>query len=293
MKRAYLSLTLAMTVFGTIGLFRRALPLPSGMLALSRGVVGMLFLLLFIILRGQRLDRAAIAAHRWPLLVSGAMIGVNWILLFEAYRYTTVATATLCYYMAPIFVLLASPLFGEKLSARRAGCIVVALGGMVLISGVLDRAGGLAAGELTGVALGLGAALFYAGVILTNQRLRAVPAYDKTIVQLGAASVVLVPYSLLTEDWGAVAFTPAIIVALLVVGVVHTGIAYALYFGSMGSLPAQTVALFGYIDPIVAILLSALVLHEPMGAAEWLGAVLVLGATAVSELGPRKERKTE
>ena len=283
-RSAKLSLITAMVIFGTIGIFRRYIPLSSAMLALVRGAVGTAFLLALVHLKGSRADGAAIRKNLLPLCASGAFIGFNWILLFEAYRYTSVATATLCYYMAPILVILASPiLFRERLTAKKALCVAAAFAGMVLVSGVLDAGfGGIS--EMRGVLLGLGAAVLYATVILMNKFIRGISAYDKTIVQLASAAIVLLPYTLVTEDWSALEFTPLILVMLLIVGVVHTGWAYALYFGSISALKTQTVALFSYIDPIVAILLSALLLREGMSILSGIGAVLVLGSTLVSEL---------
>lgn len=277
----------SMLIFGTIGVFRRYIPLPSSVLAMARGWIGMAFLLVVVRLKGQKLDRKAIGRNVPCLLASGIAMGFNWILLFEAYRYTSVATATLCYYMAPIFVILVSPLLlKEELSRKKMFCVAVAVTGMVLVSGV-TKAGFRGAGEWTGVLLGLGAAVLYASVVLLNKFIREIDVYDKTIVQLGTAAVVLLPYTLLTEDFGQITFEPLAVGLLLVVGILHTGIAYALYFGCMKHLPGQTVALFSYIDPVCAILLSALLLRETMGTAEGIGAVLVLCAALVSELPER------
>ena len=179
-------------------------------------------------------------------------------------------------------------LLKEKLTVKKVLCVIVALIGMVFVSGVLD--GGISdVSEMKGILFGLGAAALYATVIMMNQKLREVPTYDKTIMQLGAAAVVLIPYILFVEDLSAVVLTPLIVFMLIIVGVVHTGIAYALYFGSMNGLKAQTVALFSYIDPIVAIILSAMFLKEPMTIYSAIGAVLVLGATMISEL-PEKRK---
>ena len=283
------SLILAMVIFGTIGIFRKYIPLPSGIVACARGILGVAFLLVFIKIKKIKMDREAIKKHLWILLVSGGFIGLNWVLLFESYRYTSVAVATLCYYMAPIFVMIVSPfLLKEKLTVKKVLCVIVALIGMVFVSGVLD--GGISdVSEMKGILFGLGAAALYATVIMMNQKLREVPTYDKTIMQLGAAAVVLIPYILFVEDLSAVVLTPLIILMLIIVGIVHTGIAYALYFGSMNGLKAQTVALFSYIDPIVAIILSAMFLKEPMTIYSAVGAVLVLGATMISEL-PEKRK---
>ena len=286
---ATFKLTLSMVIFGTIGVFRRYIPLPSSLVAMSRGLIGMLFLLLVMLLRRGGMNRTAVRRKLGLLCLSGAAIGVNWILLFEAYNYTSVATATLCYYLAPMFVILASPLVvGERLTAKKLICVLAALLGMVFVSGVLETGGG--SSDLKGVLLGLGAAVLYASVVLMNKQLGDVPAYDRTIVQLGSSAAVLLPYVLLTEDMGALTFTPGTIGLLLVVGIVHTGIAYALYFGSLMQLKAQTAAILSYIDPVVAVLLSALVLREHMSLLSGLGAVLVLGAAVVSELPSRRKK---
>lgn len=278
---ARLSLIISMTVFGTIGLFRRFIPLPSGMIAFFRGLIGTLFLLLVVIVSKRKSDGRAIKRNLPWLVLSGAFIGINWILLFEAYNYTSVATATLCYYMAPIFVIIASPfLLKEKLRLKQALCVAVALCGMVLVSGVLG--GGEV--DVAGILCGLGAAVFYASVILLNKKISGISAYDKTIVQLASATAVILPYTLIAERGASVSVTPTVIILLLVVGAIHTGASYTLYFGSLGSLSAQTAAIFSYVDPVVAILLSAVVLREKIGVAEIIGAVLILGAAAVSEL---------
>lgn len=282
------SLILAMSIFGTIGVFRNYIPFPSGFIAFSRGLLGTSFLLLTAFIRGRRLSFQAIRNNIILLIVSGALIGFNWILLFESYRYTTVATSTLCYYMAPIFVILASPLvLSEKLSARKILCVIIALFGMVLVSGIFKTEfNGVS--ELYGVFFGLGAAVLYASVIILNKKLVEIPANEKTIMQLLSAAIVVLPYTLFAENISEIIFTPFALTLLLIVGIIHTGLSYHLYFNSFKDLKAQTVALLSYIDPAVAILASALVLREKIGVFEIFGAVLILGSTLVSELFDNK-----
>ena len=216
-------------------------------------------------------------------------MGFNWILLFEAYRYTTVAVATLCYYFSAIFVIVASPLLlKERLTPVKAGCAAVALFGMVLVSGVTESASG--AFSPMGVALGLGAAVLYASVVLLNKRLSGISSFDTTISQLGVAAMVLLPYVLFTENLPTLSVSPFGLAMLLTVAVVHTGAAYAMYFSSLQQLKAQTVALFSYLDPIVALILSVFVLREPMTLAAATGAVLVLGAMIASEFLPDQKK---
>ena len=276
--KARLGLITAMVVFGSIGIFRRYISLPSGMIGACRGLMGALFLFAVSRLRRQRMDVQSLRPSLGKLIFSGISMGFNWILLFEASRFTSVAMATLCYYMAPVFVILASPfLLKEKLTPGKLLCVLAAVVGVALVGGVGEG------GSLTGVLLGLGAAVLYATVVLMNKTLQDVPTEDRTMLQLAAAGLVLVPYSLLAENLSGVTMDGTSLIMLLIVGAIHTGWAYWLYFGSMRALPAQTVALYSYIDPIVAILLSALILGEALTPLGIVGAVLVLGATLVSE----------
>ncbi len=288
MKRSFSgpksALVTAMLIFGTIGIFRNFIPLSSSALAMFRGFIGMGFLLVFVKLQGRAIDWAAIRKNLLALTISGILIGLNWILLFESYCYTSVAVATLCYYMAPVIVILLSPLvLKEALTLQKVLCSAFAFAGMILVSGVLS-AQSMGDGAFKGIALGLGAACLYAGVILMNKKMGPIGAYDKTMVQLFAASIVLLPYNLLMGQSVTGPLTVTSVVLVAVVGIVHTGFAYALYFGSMADLPAQTVALYSYIDPVAAIVLSLLIFQENIGLSGYLGAILILGSTLASDL---------
>ncbi len=287
MNTAKLKLFGAMGIFGTIGIFIRYIPLPSAAVAFFRGVLGVIFLVTVILLTGKRPDWAAIRKNLSILVISGGAIGFNWILLFESYKHTTVSTATVCYYLAPLLLLLASPLLGEKLTVKKLLCVGAALLGLACVSGVME--GGLPPlEELLGVLLGVGAAILYATVMFLNRKLSPIPAYDKTILQLGSAAVVILPYLLLTQPAPLPAMTAGQWVLLAVVGIVHTGIAYTLYFGSMKDLSAQTVAIFSYLDPVIAVLLSAFLLKEPIGIWGVVGSVLILGSALYSEMPTTK-----
>lgn len=276
-------------LFGTIGIFVNYIPLPSSVIAMSRGIVGALFLLLLALLRRERPDLAAIRKRLPLLLLSGAVLGCNWMLLFQAYKYAGVATGTLCYYLAPVFVTLLSPLlFGEKLTAKKLCCAIVALAGMIPISGVLDSAADV---SVTGILFGVGAACLYTCIVILNKKINGDSDSDRTLVQLAASGLVMLPYVLFTQDLASLTLTTTQLLLLVTVGVVHTGLAYMLYLSSVNALPAQTVAIFSYVDPITAIVLSALLLNEPFGAWSIVGAVLILGATLVSEIEFNK-RKT-
>lgn len=284
--RSLAMLTAAMVLWGTLGVFRRAIPLSSGLVALARGVIGAVSLALLTKVRGRRLFHGIGRRKVLLLALSGAVMGANWILLFEAYRFTPVSIATLCYYMEPTFLILASPLFlRERLTLRKCLCAGVSLLGMALVSGVLDGAPPQS-GEWRGILLGLGAAVLYTAVVLLNKRTAGVDPYEKSVIQLTAAAAALLPYLLATEDFSALSLSKEAAGMLLVIGLVHTGAAYALYFGSLEGLRAQTIAVFSYLDPVTALLLSALLLSERMSALAILGAVLILASAITSELAP-------
>ncbi len=288
-RTSKIMLAVSMVIFGTIGIFRKYIPLPSAVLAMSRGFIGAAFLIFILKIGGGRISRQAVKNNIVALVSSGAVLGINWILLFEAYRYTSVATATLAYYMAPVIVILLSPmLFGERLTGRKILCVAVAVIGMVLVSGVFTSGGEM---QTKGILLGLCAAVFYALVMIINRYIHGMTADDKTIIQLLVAAVVLLPYTVFTGEMSSVQFTTLSLAMLIVVGVIHTGVAYRLYFGSMRDVKATTVALYSYIDPALAVVLSATVLGEAMTIVEILGAVLVLGATMASEFTPRRKNR--
>ena len=283
MKKEKSMLLLSMVIFGTIGLLRRYIPCSSGFLALTRAVIGAVFLLILVRMKKQKPDLTAIRKNGLLLALSGAALGFNWIFLFESYNHTSVATATVCYYLAPILVILLSPiLFREKLTRRQRIGAVCAMAGLIAVSGLPDT--GLPGWEeWKGICFGLAAAKLYACVMLLNKKLRSIGPYDKTISQLFLAAAVMLPYVLLTENLSEMELSFHAIFLLLVAGIVHTGIAYWLYFGSMGALKSQTVALYSYLDPIVAIVLSLVVLKEPMTPIAAIGSLLVLGSAFFTE----------
>ena len=280
-------LILSMLIFGTIGVVRRYIPFPSSVVALVRAVIGLAFLLLLNCVRRRRADRKAVRRNLGKLLLLGVMLGANWIFLFEAYNHTSVAAATICYYMAPVFIILLSPvIFGEKITLRKGICAAVAVFGMVLVSDVLSS--GLHGAK--GLLFGLIAAGLYAAIVIVNRTLRDISAEDRTVMQFAVSAAVMLPYVLLTENVRALEPTPFILAMLVLLGVVHTGFAYVLYFGSIPRVPAQTAALLSYLDPVVAVILSVTLLHEAMSVPAMIGAALVIVAMAASEFRPGRGR---
>lgn len=278
------ALITAVLVFGTVGVLKNSLELPPALVALIRGVLGALFLILFMLITRKKFSFGAVKRNLPVLLLSGGCIGLNWLLLFEAVD-ISVSVGTLCYYTAPIFVILFSPLLlKEKLTPTKLVAVVIALLGMLLVSGVFEAGGGA---DPFCVLYGIGAALLYASVMVLNKKLKEISAYERTVMQLLFASAILLPFCLFGGEFATLKGCGGTEWALLaVIGVVHTGICYALYFGSMMKLTGQTVALLSYLDPATAILWSALLLGEKLTPLAAVGAVLVIASAMAGELLP-------
>lgn len=285
-KNPRLMMISAMAIFGTLGLFVRKIPVSSGELALYRACLAAVLLGAFLLLTCQPIPVSKIRRELPLLLLSGVAVGINWILLFEAYKYTTVSLATLSYYFAPVIVTAVCPvLFHEKLTGRQLLCFLMSTLGLVLITGVGDVGGGR---DLIGVLFGLGAAVFYAGVVLLNKFIRQVDGIHRTFLQFLAAIVTLTPYVLATSGVHLDTLDGVGWANLLVVGLLHTGVTYCMYFSSLRELPGQKAAILSYIDPLVAVALSVTVLGETMTASQLVGGGLILGFTLWNELSPRE-----
>lgn len=278
-----LQMILSMAIFGTIPLFVRSIPLTSAEVALFRAVIA-LACIMTAKAALKKPVRLKGAGREVPLLLlSGAAMGVNWILLFEAYRYTTVSVATLSYYFAPVIVMIACPLlFHERVRALQIACFAGSTAGLALVVG----AGGLSAGTdpVKGVLFGLGAAALYASVMLLNKKLKRVGGIDRTVLQFAAAATVLAPYVLLTGGIRLGGMSTPGWLCLLAVGAIHSALAYVLYFSSLKSLPGQETAILSYIDPLVAVALSMTVLGEPVAPLQLIGGAMILGFTLLNEL---------
>lgn len=284
MDRPTGSYFLAMLVFGTLAPFVRRIAVSSAELALYRAILGAALIGIYLLTTKKTLPRGSRREYLL-LLLSGAAMGVNWILLFEAYRYTTVSTATLCYYFAPVIVTALSPLlFREKLTARQLLCFAMATVGLVLITG-MERGG-----SVKGVLFGLGAAGFYAAVVLLNKYIRGIDGIQRTFFQFLAAIAALIPYVAFTGGITLSRLDAVGVICLLTVGLLHTGVTYCLYFSSLKALPGQRAAILSYIDPLTAVLVSVTLLREPLTLPQALGGALILGFTLWNLLPERTKQ---
>lgn len=285
---AYLA---ALLLFGSNGIIAAAIALPSSDIVLLRTFLGALSLAAILaITQRHTLQAPSRPREAAALLLSGAALGASWIFLFRAYQTIGVGVSSLLYYCGPIIVMALSPLiFGEKLTGGKiAGFIAVACGAFLIAAQGLG-------GNMPIV--GIASAFCYALMVIASKRAPHIEGLENSALQVSAAFVTALVLTLATQgvpsflspgiaagiDWRAVAM----------LGVVNTGIGCLLYFSAVAKLPVQTVAVVGYLEPLSAVVFSAVLLGEAITPVRLMGAALIIGGAIFCELaGKRASAKT-
>ena len=269
---------LALLLFGTNGIYVAHISISGSQIVLMRTLIGGIVLTSIVLLRGGFSFRS-IRSELPYLVLGGTALGLNWAALFAAYRLLNVSLATLIYYAGPMLVLLLSPrLFGEKLTKMKILALAVVAVGLVFITGSI-AAGGL---SIPGMMIAAVSAFFYAALIVFNKRIHKTSGLHTATIEVDIAFVVVLIFVFLTV--GLPHPVPSDIPWLLLIGLVNTGLAYVLYFSGLQKLPGQSVALISYIDPVSALVFSALILHESMTVLQIIGAVFIIGGAMLGEL---------
>lgn len=265
----------SMIIFGTLAIFIRNINVSSGELALYRAILAIFVVGLFLLITKQKINFKKIGKEILLLIFSGMVMGLNWVFLFEAYKYTTVSIATLSYYFAPVIVTIVSPLlFKEKLGIKGLICFIFSTIGIVLITGLGDQNNDN--NHLLGILFGLLAAIFYATVMILNKFTKTVGGIQRTFLQFIFATIILIPYVIFTTGFTIESLGKTGWINLLIVGIIHTGITYCMYFSSLKELPGQNAAILSYVDPLVAIIISVFALKESITPIQIIGGLLIL-----------------
>lgn len=289
-KNSKIFIIIAMFLFGTIGLFVRIINLSSGEIALFRSLIATIVIIFYLLVTKQKIFLKLNSKDLILILISGVAIGINWVLLFESYKYTTISIATLTYYFAPIIVTVLCPLiFKEKMKFFQWICFLISTIGLVLITGIGDVSQGN--NHLVGVGFGLGAAIVYACIILLNKKIEKVDAIHRTLFQFLSSLIILLPYVMVNTGFEIFSITTKGLVSLITIGIIHTGVAYCLYFTAVKNLTGQNVAILSYIDPLVAVILSVAILNETMTLMQIIGGILIITFTLWNEIINNKTRK--
>lgn len=281
--KAKLKMIFSMITFGTIAFFVKNIPLSTGEISLFRAIIGLIVISIYQLFRGNRIGISKIKRDLPILFLSGVVMGFQWVLLFQAYEYTTVSLATLSYYFAPVLLIILSAfILKERLTKKQIICFFMATLGLIMIIGV--NSGDISNTSTLGILYGLGAAVLYATVLFLNKLIKNVTGTDRTVIQFIAAIIVLTPYVIATSGINILGINTSGLINLLILGAFHTGFVYCLFFSSVKDLKGQEAAILSYIDPLVSILVSVAVLKENMSSLQIIGGAMILGFTLINEL---------
>lgn len=270
----------AVIIYGTNGYFLHYINCSSEFVVMCRGLIGSIFILLMMFISKNLPDLKSIKKNLLMLIISGASLGFNWLFLFAGYRYA-VAITSLCNYTAPIIVVIISSLYlKEKLKTKQIVCIGIAFIGIVLISGLFD---GEISSDIHCFTYGFLAAIGFVILVLCNKRIKDIKPLDKTVVQLFVSFLTVLPV-VLTKHYIPASLDTNSLIILIMMGVINTGVAYILYFNSIDTLPAHQIAILGYVEPVLSILIGTIIFKESMTFLGGIGAILILGAALFNEI---------
>ena len=267
----------SMAIFGTLGFFSRyTSAITSAELSFYRSASAFVIIGIYFLCRGRQLSWHKLRKDVGIMLLSGIALAVNWLFMFEAFRHTSISLATISYYFAPVIVTVVCPfLFHEKMTGRQLICFVMSTLGLALIVNVFEASP--EAADSLGIFYGLLAAVFYALFIILNKYIKSVGSMERSFYQFGIAAVVILPYTALGDGFHLLALDTSGWAALMIICLVHTVIMHYAYFQSLSQLTGQEVAVLGYIDPLVAVVISYFLLHETMTFSQAVGGAMILG----------------
>lgn len=283
-NKSRFKIIIAMIIWGTVGVFVKEIKLSSIEIALYRSIIGVIFTTTLSLFLKEKWDRQDLKVDLPILVVSGVALGMGWVFLFQGYKNTSVSIATLSYYIAPIFIVLLSFLvLKEKITSKKILSIIGAMIGLFLI---INTKNNMSSGEynhMLGILYSLTAAVFYAIVVILNKFIKRLSGIKVTIIQLLTSTLVLMPVALLNNPSGINKVDLKSLILLILIGTIHTGVAYLLYFSSVKEVEGQSIAVLSYIDPIFALFISGIFLGEKMSIIQVLGGILILGSAYISE----------
>ncbi|MFI3238696.1 MAG: DMT family transporter [Lachnospiraceae bacterium] len=284
----YMMLLFPAMMWGTLGVFVRYIPMSSAHIALVRTVVGSVTLVIIYMFRGNKIDIRVLKNNFIKLFVAGACIGFNWVILFEAYKVTSVSVATVVYYIAPAVVIVVSPiLFAEKLSWNKMIGVLCAIVGMAFVS----FSAGVGEVSIWGIFMAFCGAMMYATVTIVNKFIKDMGGFEAAMWEMIFAAGVLIPYCFLVEKDSFVIPDALGVVNVLTISILHTGVCYGIYFAAIQRMKAQSVAICSFADPFTALIISALFLRERMTLTQVIGAVLIIGGVMFAEVYHKRRSK--
>lgn len=280
MTRTYFKYFLALLLFGSNGIVASYILLNSYEIVFLRTLIGSLFLILVFALSKQKMRFWKNKSHFLCLVISGVAMGASWIFLYEAYAQIGVSIATLACYCGPVIVMIFSPvIFKEKMTSYKLLGFLAVIIGMFCVNGQALSQGRTSWGLICGVL----SAIMYAIMVVFNKKALSITGLENSMCQL-IISFITVAIFIGFKQGFSVNITQANLMPILLLGVVNTGIGCYLYFSSIGELPVHAVSICGYLEPLSALIFSAVILGEKLSLVQIAGAVLILGGAVFGEL---------
>ena len=270
--KSYFKYILALLLFGSNGVVASHIALSSYEIVLLRTLIGSLLLIVLFLLNKGRFTFLQKKTDFLFLAASGAAMGISWMFLYEAYQQIGVSLSSLLYYCGPVIVMVLSPiLFREKLTTPKITGFLFVVVGVILVNGRIVESGESSWGLFCGAM----SAVMYAFMVICNKKASRITGLENSTLQLTISFLTVaiivgvrqgIAFEIAAENW----------LWILFLGLVNTGIGCYFYFSSIGELPVQTVAIYGYLEPLSAVLFSVMLLHETMLPPQVVGAVLII-----------------
>ncbi|NLY44033.1 MAG: EamA family transporter [Clostridiaceae bacterium] len=284
-SKNYIKYFASLLMFGMNGIVASYIHMNSYEIVLTRALIGSLLLIFIFIITKQRVRLLDNKKHLLFVFISGIAIGISWMFLYEAYRQIGVSIATLACYSGPVIIMILSPiLFHEKLTLQKIAGFLSVLIGMFCVNLQALNEGGTTWGVLCGIM----SAVTYAIMVIFNKKATSIKGLENSMWQLIIGFLTVSVFVIVKQGF-SITIEPNSILPVLILGIVNTGIGCYFYFSSIVNLPVQTVAICGYLEPLSAVIFSVLLLNEPMGPVEIIGAALIIGGAAYGEL-PKPEK---
>lgn len=279
-----LKVVIAMFIWGSLGIFVKSIDMPSIEVVFLRSIIACVCIFIYQLIKNKGKDMKPQLSKKNGILliILGVLLSFNWLFLFQAYKYTTITNATISYYLAPVFILLFSPIvLKEKITFKKIISIIIAMLGLILI--ISNQAQGEVGNynHYIGITYGVIAAISYACIVFINKKISNVSSFDRTFYQIFVATLILIPIVLVRQK----IFIPnlKVLLIILILGVVHTGLTYVLYFSSFEFISAQKLSLLSFIDPVSAVIFGTLFLGESLSVFHVIGGIMILACTLLPQ----------
>lgn len=275
-----IKLALVMIIWGSLGVFTRSIPLSALSMAFLRAFIALP--VLFLVMKIKKAERVKLQLLK-PYMISGILLGFGWLTLFYGFKHTSIASAVMIYNMCPVYVMIAAPLIlKETISKIQIGVILISfLGLFLIVSHNLSEGYGS-----MGLLLSAVSGMLYAAIVLINRSIKVrADNQTATFVQILTAMIVLLPFVIFEGNiLTVVSLDKLAVFYTILLGILHTGIAYTMFFSLYEHMKSVEIVSYSYLEPLFGILFSVIFLGETLTLPQMIGGAMILGSTFFGEM---------